>query len=58
MAKSKKKKEKKADFAVDQSVSFIPSLRYLQKTKLKVGKTKPKPANYTDTSFKFRSITP
>ncbi|KAI1300440.1 Rix1 complex component [Xylaria venustula] len=37
----KKKKEKKKDF---------------QKPKLKVGKTKPKAANFTDTSFKSKSI--
>ncbi|KAF2403233.1 hypothetical protein EJ06DRAFT_323812 [Trichodelitschia bisporula] len=42
MAKSAKaKKEKQKDF---------------QKTKLKVGKVKPKPANFTDTSFKARSV--
>jgi len=42
MAKSAKaKKEKKKDF---------------QKPKLKVGKTKPKAANFTDTSFKARCI--
>lgn len=39
---AKKKKEKQKDF---------------QKTKLKVGKTKPKAANFTDTSFKAKSIT-
>ncbi|KAI5201592.1 hypothetical protein E4T39_05134 [Aureobasidium subglaciale] len=38
---AKKKREKKADF---------------QKTKLKVGKTKAKAANFTDTSFKAKSI--
>lgn len=38
---TKKKREKKADF---------------QKTKLKVGKTKAKAANFTDTSFKAKSI--
>ncbi|KAF2202135.1 hypothetical protein GQ43DRAFT_431034 [Delitschia confertaspora ATCC 74209] len=38
---AKRKKEKKKDF---------------QKVKLKVGKTKTKPANYTDTSFKAKSI--
>ncbi|MBE7181803.1 MAG: hypothetical protein INR71_11465 [Terriglobus roseus] len=38
-ASSKKKKEKKKDF---------------QKAKLKVGKTKAKPANFTDTSFKAK----
>lgn len=38
---AKKKKDKKKDF---------------QKTQLKVGKTKPKPSNFTDTSFKARSI--
>ncbi|KAF2017449.1 rRNA processing protein Ipi1 [Aaosphaeria arxii CBS 175.79] len=38
---AKRKKEKKQDF---------------QKTKLKVGKTKPKAANFTDTSFKAKSI--
>ncbi|KAI5303304.1 hypothetical protein KEM56_007695 [Ascosphaera pollenicola] len=37
----KRKNEKKKDF---------------QKQKLKVGKTKPKPANYTDTSFRAKSI--
>ncbi|KAI2639401.1 Rix1 complex component [Xylaria nigripes] len=37
----KKKKEKKKDF---------------QKPKLKVGKTKPKASNFTDTSFKSKSI--
>ncbi|KAI9844730.1 MAG: hypothetical protein M1838_002050 [Thelocarpon superellum] len=36
---TKKKKEKKKDF---------------QKSQLKVGKTKPKPANFTDTSFKTK----
>ncbi|KUJ23433.1 uncharacterized protein LY89DRAFT_680188 [Mollisia scopiformis] len=39
---ARKKKEKKKDF---------------QKTKLKVGKTKAKPDNFTDTSFKSKSIT-
>ncbi|KAL2020968.1 hypothetical protein VTK56DRAFT_7742 [Thermocarpiscus australiensis] len=38
---NKKKKEKKKDF---------------QKPKLKVGKAKPKPSNFTDTSFKSKSI--
>ncbi|KAI1181104.1 Rix1 complex component [Nemania sp. FL0916] len=38
---NKKKKEKKKDF---------------QKPKLKVGKTKPKASNFTDTSFKSKSI--
>lgn len=38
---SKKKREKKKDF---------------QKPKLKVGKTKPKPSNFTDTSFKSKAI--
>ncbi|EAW08913.1 IPI1/TEX10 family protein [Aspergillus clavatus NRRL 1] len=38
---AKKKKEKKKDF---------------QKTKLRVGKTKAKPENFTDTSFKAKSI--
>ena len=38
---AKRKKEKKKDF---------------QKPKLKVGKAKPKAANYTDTSFKAKSI--
>ncbi|OJD25281.1 hypothetical protein ACJ73_03352 [Blastomyces percursus] len=37
----KKKNEKKKDF---------------QKTKLKVGKTKPKPSNFTDTSFRSQAI--
>ncbi|ODH22192.1 hypothetical protein ACO22_05559 [Paracoccidioides brasiliensis] len=37
----KKKNEKKKDF---------------QKTKLKVGKTKPKPSNFTDTSFRSKAI--
>jgi pre-rRNA-processing protein IPI1 len=39
---TKKKKEKKKDF---------------QKTKLKVGKTKAKPENFTDTSFRAKTIT-
>ncbi|KAE8441706.1 rRNA processing protein [Mollisiaceae sp. DMI_Dod_QoI] len=39
---ARKKREKKKDF---------------QKTKLKVGKTKAKPDNFTDTSFKSKSIT-
>lgn len=39
---AKRKKEKKKDFA---------------KPKLKVGKTKPKAANYTDTSFKAKCMT-
>ena len=38
---TKKRKEKRKDF---------------QKTQLKVGKTKPKPSSYTDTSFKAKSI--
>lgn len=38
---AKKKKEKKKDF---------------QKAKLKVGKTKPKAANATDTSFKAKGM--
>jgi hypothetical protein len=38
-ASKRKKKEKKKDF---------------QKTKLKVGQAKPKPANFTDTSFLSR----
>ncbi|KAI9836934.1 MAG: rRNA processing protein [Sclerophora amabilis] len=40
-ASAKKKKEKRKDF---------------QKPKLKVGKTKPKAANFTDTSFKSKAI--
>jgi pre-rRNA-processing protein IPI1 len=40
---TKKKKEKKKDF---------------QKTKLKVGKTKAKPENFTDTSFRAKSTQP
>ena len=57
MAKRKKKKEKKADFSV---ILLLKSYFLIlnQKTKLKVGKTKPKPANYTDTSFKSRSPFP
>lgn len=39
---NRKKKEKKKDF---------------QKPKLKVGKTKAKPSNFTDTSFKSKGIT-
>ncbi|GIK06179.1 rRNA processing protein [Aspergillus viridinutans] len=39
---TKRKKEKKKDF---------------QKTKLKVGKTKAKPENFTDTSFRAKTIT-
>jgi hypothetical protein len=39
-ASAKKKKDKKKDF---------------QKAKLKVGKTKPKASNFTDTSFKSKS---
>lgn len=39
---TKKKKEKKKDF---------------QKPKLKVGKAKAKPANFTDTSFKSKGST-
>ncbi|PKX96148.1 IPI1/TEX10 family protein [Aspergillus novofumigatus IBT 16806] len=39
---TKRKKEKKSDF---------------QKTKLKVGKTKAKPDNFTDTSFRAKTIT-
>ncbi|KAL8974250.1 MAG: hypothetical protein Q9197_001503 [Variospora fuerteventurae] len=38
---AKKKKDKKKDF---------------QKPKLKVGKARPKPANFTDTSFKSKSV--
>ncbi|PKY01972.1 putative rRNA processing protein Ipi1 [Aspergillus campestris IBT 28561] len=41
-ASTKRKKEKQKDF---------------QKAKLKVGKARPKPENFTDTSFKSKSIT-
>ena len=53
---AKKKKEKKKDFQVclliDKWTRF--NAYCIQKAKLKVGKTKPKASNYTDTSFKSK----
>ena len=56
---SKRKKEKKKDFQVRRPYAvlyFVPNHRPIQKVKLKVGKAKPKPSNYTDTSFSSKAI--
>ena len=56
---TKKKKEKKKDFQVGSDPPLRVASRLLidcKKPKLKVGKTKPKAANFTDTSFKSRAI--
>lgn len=53
----KKKKEKQKDFKVSnpvQPVGEFCGLTEDQKPKLKVGKTKAKPDNFTDTSFKSK----
>jgi pre-rRNA-processing protein IPI1 len=53
---SKKKREKKKDFQVKgkmRSVDVYES-NCPQKPKLKVGKTRPKAANSTDTSFRAK----
>lgn len=57
---TRKKKEKKKDFQVCISVALVLFQRVicltrgLQKPKLKVGKTKPKASNFTDTSFQSK----
>ena len=52
---AKKKREKKKDFQVfGFSNRPTPRLRALQKAKLKVGKTKPKATNHTETSFRSK----
>jgi pre-rRNA-processing protein IPI1 len=55
---AKKKREKKKDFQVLGKFGnrSTPRLRALQKAKLKVGKTKPKAANHTDTSFRSKGM--
>lgn len=56
-ASTRKKREKKKDFQV-WTICIIFAigilLTILQKAKLKVGKTKAKADNFTDTSFKSR----
>ena len=53
---TRKKKEKKKDFQASTRPRgeslFVANL--LQKAKLKVGKAKAKPDNFTDTSFKAK----
>ena len=53
---SKKKKDKKKDFQVCpfDMCRNIKALMVSQKPKLKVGKARPKPSNFTDTSFKAK----
>ena len=60
---ARKKKEKKKDFQVSclRSRILIVQERVsdpvpAQKTKLKVGKAKPKSDNFTDTSFKAKGM--
>jgi pre-rRNA-processing protein IPI1 len=52
---TRKKREKKKDFQVRLiSKTLRPSTNTLQKAKLRVGKTRPKASNFTDTSFKSK----
>ena len=53
---AKKKREKKKDFQVPDPLEYPTSkkTKVEQKAKLRVGKTKPKPANHTETSFKSK----
>ena len=53
---SRKKKEKKKDFQVSRCfLSFVfIVLTQFEKPKLRVGKTKARPDNFTDTSFKSK----
>lgn len=64
---AKRKKEKQKDFQASAkaedvvfvmfSIIFVSCANWvcsLQKTKLRVGKTKPKPDNYTETSFQSK----
>lgn len=57
---TKKKKEKTADFSVQQifynTLIRLTTLVYPQKAKLKLGKGKKLPANQIDTSFKARCM--
>ena len=57
---TKKKKEKTADFSVQQifynTLIRMTTLVYPQKAKLKLGKGKKLPANQIDTSFKARCM--
>lgn len=56
---AKKEKEKKKDFQVSHASCLHQSItNSAQKTKLKVGKTKAKPDNFTDTSFRAKSTQP
>lgn len=54
---TRKKKEKAKDFQVCRTIPLQSMAVYsqmLQKPKFKVGKTKAKASNFTDTSFKSR----
>lgn len=57
---AKRKKEKQKDFQV--GYFFLALIRIVigsdisQKPKLKVGKTKAKPENFTDTSFRSKGM--
>jgi pre-rRNA-processing protein IPI1 len=53
---SKKKREKKKDFQVREKMRTVDvyDSNYSQKPKLKVGNTRPKAANSTDTSFRAK----
>jgi pre-rRNA-processing protein IPI1 len=56
-ASAKRKKEKQKDFQVRRFLTQVIEqliLTELQKPKLKVGKAKAKPENFTDTSFKSK----
>jgi hypothetical protein len=64
---AKKKKDKKKDFQVclriidalgKSLLLFEASLTFVQKPKLRVGKTKPKADNFTDTSFASKCTVP
>ena len=54
---AKKKKEKQKDFQVwDGKSAQLEPTDIEQKPKHKVGKDKAKPSNFTDTSFKSKSM--
>lgn len=56
---AKKRKSKKADFHVKLFPFYFPSTAYdQQKPRFKVGKVRPKPANFTDTSFRSKCKNP
>ncbi len=55
---AKKKKDKKKDFQVRRQQWWSDQVltEVFQKPKLKVGKARPKPTNFTDTSFKSKGM--